>query len=50
MYTFNSEKNRKAEFHLKVLIKALLDEMERIKLKTGVQPEIDEGVISMIRQ
>lgn len=35
---------------MRVLIKALLEEMERIKIKTGVQPEIDEGVIGMIRK
>ncbi len=50
MYAFNSDKNRRVEFHLKVLIKALLEEMEKMKQKTGYQPEIDEGVIGMIRQ
>lgn len=34
---------------MKVLIKALLEEMEKMKIKTGVMPEIDEGVIGMIR-
>lgn len=38
VYAYNSEKTRKVEFHLRVLIKALLDEMERIKLVTKVNP------------
>lgn len=50
VYAYSSEKTRKVEFHLRVLIKALLDEMERIKLVTKVNPEIDEGLIGMIRQ
>ena len=31
-----------------MLIKALLEELEKIKVKTGLVLEIDEGVISMI--
>lgn len=38
VYAYSSEKTRKVEFHLRVLIKALLDEMERIKLVTKVNP------------
>jgi hypothetical protein len=37
------------EFHLRVLIKALLEELEKIKIKTGVVLEIDEGVVGMIK-
>jgi hypothetical protein len=36
VYTYNSEKNRKVEFHLRVLIKALLEEMEKVKREKGV--------------
>ena len=50
VYAYSSEKSRKIEFHLRVLIKALLEEMEKIKAKTGIIPEMDEGVTAMIRQ
>ena len=36
VYAYSSEKSRKVEFHLRVLIKALLEELEKIKRKTGV--------------
>lgn len=48
VYSYNSEKTRRVEFHLRVLIKALLEEMERIKREKGIVLEIDEGVIGMI--
>ena len=48
VYAYSSEKSRKVEFHLRVLIKALLEEMEKIKRKTGAVLEMDEGVIGMI--
>lgn len=49
VYVHNSEKERKKEFHLRILIKALLEELEKIKLQTGVVLTIDEGVLGMIR-
>lgn len=48
VYAYSSEKSRKVEFHLRVLIKALLEEMEKLKRKTGAVLEIDEGIIGMI--
>lgn len=48
VYAYSSEKQRKVEFHLRVLIKALLEEMEKIKRKSGLVLDIDEGVIGMI--
>lgn len=33
-----------------MLIKALLEELEKVKRRTGVALEIDEGVIGMINQ
>lgn len=48
IYNVNNDKQRKLEFHLKVLLKALLLEFEKMKAKTGVTPEIDEQVIKMI--
>lgn len=50
VYAYSSEKSRKVEFHLRVLIKALLEELEKIKKRTGVVLEMDEGVIGMINQ
>lgn len=50
VYSYCSEKTRRIEFHLRILIKALLEELEKVRLRTGVALEIDEGVIGMINQ
>jgi hypothetical protein len=50
VYAYSSEKSRKVEYHLRVLIKALLEELEKLRRRTGVTLEIDEGVIGMINQ
>lgn len=50
VYAYSSQKSRKIEFHLRVLIKALLEELEKIRMRTGAVLEIDEGVIGMINQ
>ena len=50
VYAYSSEKSRKVEFHLRVLVKALLEELEKVKRKTGAVLEIDEGIIGMINQ
>ena len=49
VYTQSTEKERRKEFHLRVLIKALLEELDKIKHKTGEVLELDEGVIGMIK-
>ena len=41
VYAYSSQKSKKVEFHLRVLIKALLEEMEKIKRKTGMVLEMD---------
>lgn len=41
VYAYSSEKSKKIEFHLRVLIKALLEELEKIKRKTGLVLEMD---------
>jgi len=38
VYNINNDKQRKLEFHLKVLLKSLLIEFEKIKKKTGATP------------
>ena len=50
VYAYSSEKSRKVEFHLRILIKALLEELEKLKRRTGAVLEIDEGIIGMINQ
>ena len=50
VYAYSSEKSRRVEFHLRVLVKALLEELETIKNKTGLVLDIDEGIIGMINQ
>ena len=50
VYAYSSEKSRKVEFHLRVLIKALLEELEKVKRKTGCVLEIDEAIVGMINQ
>jgi len=50
VYAYSSEKSRKVEFHLRVLIKALLEELEKLRARTGAVLEIDEGIIGMINQ
>ena len=36
VYAYSSEKSRKVEFHLRVLVKALLEELEKVRKRTGV--------------
>lgn len=50
VYAYSSDRSRKVEFHLRVLIKALLEELEKVKRRLGVVLDIDEGVIGMINQ
>jgi hypothetical protein len=47
VYAYSSEKSKRVEFHLRVLIKALLEELEKLKRKTGgAVLEMDEGICS----
>ena len=48
-YHFDSEKNRTQIFHLRVLIKSLLSELEKVTSENGVKIELDEGVLGMIK-
>ena len=50
VYAYSSEKSRRVEFHLRVLVKALLEELEKLRIRTGAVLEIDEGIIGMINQ
>lgn len=50
VYAYSSSKSRRVEFHLRVLLKALLEEFEKVRARTGVVFDIDEGVIGLINQ
>lgn len=50
VYTYASSRSRRVEFHLRVLIKALLEELEKLRLRTGVVLEMDEAIVGMINQ
>ena len=45
-----TNKLRNTAFHLRVLIKALLEELEKLRRRTGISLEIDERIIQMINQ
>ena len=50
VYTYASSRSRRVEFHLRVLVKALLEELEKLRGRTGAVLEMDEGIIAMINQ
>jgi hypothetical protein len=50
VYAYSSEKSRRVEFHLRVLIKALLEELEKLRLRGGFVLEMDESLLAMINQ
>ena len=47
-YTIDSEKQRKIVFHLKILLKALLSELLRVREDYSCDILINEGVVNMI--
>lgn len=49
-YIQSSSESRKVEFHLRILIKVLIAELQRIAMLTGVALELDEGVIGLVQQ
>ena len=50
VYAYSSQKSKRVEFHLRVLIKALLEELEKLKRRSGAVLEMDEGILAMINQ
>lgn len=50
VYAYSSSKSRRVEFHLRVLLKALLEEFGKAKARYGAVFDIDEGVIGLINQ
>jgi hypothetical protein len=49
VYHYNNDKNLKAIFHLKIMVKTLLEELMKLKDKSGLVLDIDEGLLGMIR-
>jgi hypothetical protein len=41
IYEYSSEKTRRVEFHLRILLKALMEELIRIKGRIGIEIELD---------
>ena len=52
IYEYSSEKTRKVEFHLRVLLKALLEELLKLRAKFNIvdELEMDEGIFGMIKK
>jgi hypothetical protein len=50
VYSYSSDKNKRIEYHLRVLVKALLIELEKLAKKTGLPLEIQESLLAMINQ
>lgn len=50
VYAYSSAKTRRVEFHLRVLLKALLEQLEGLKNRYGAVLDLDEGIIGMINQ
>ena len=49
VYKYESSKEREIIFHLRVLIKGLLDEFERAKRTCGIEIELDAGICNLLR-
>ena len=50
LYKYSSEKETQGSFHLRVLVKALLEEIERIRRVHGVEIALDEGILGLLRE
>jgi len=50
VYSYSSEKSKRVEYHLRILVKALLLELEKLSKRSGLQLEIQESLLSMINQ
>ena len=50
VYAYAGSRARKAHYHLRVLLKILLEELMKLKLKTGAVLDLDEAVLGMINE
>ena len=50
VYQYESSKDKQAVFHLRVLIKSLLEELNRLKREQGVEFVLDEGILALVRE
>ena len=49
-YEYSSEKTRKIEYHLRILLKGLLEEFLKLKAQYNLDLELDEGIFGMIKK
>lgn len=49
VYRYNEDKNRRTLFHMRIIIKTLLEELTKIKDKHGLVLDIDEGLVGLMR-
>lgn len=50
IYSYENSKDKEMIFHLRVLIKALLEEMDRIRNKHNLDLALDEGIMELLRK
>jgi hypothetical protein len=50
VYAYSNDKSKRLEYHLRVLIKALLVELEKVSKVPGVRLEIPESLLAMVRE
>lgn len=49
IYTYESSKDRQLVFHLRVLIKCLLEEVSKIRSQHGIELALDEGILELLK-
>ena len=50
VYNYTSKSDKDLIFHLRILIKSLLEELEVIRKKYGATITLDEGIIGMLNE
>lgn len=49
IYKYSSSKDDQVSFKLRVLIKALLEELEKVKKLHGVEITLDDGILGLLK-
>ena len=50
IYNYSNKKDKDLIFHLRVLIKSLLEELEGLRVKYSAQITLDEGILAMLSE
>lgn len=50
VYNYSNKKDKDLIFHLRVLIKSLLEELEGLRVKYSAQITLDEGILAMLSE